>query len=101
MNEHKNIKGMIEYPKEGILSKQIFKSKALDATLFCMTGGSELSKHTSTREGLMIVIEGEGSFSLNRMRIIMKPGVVIHMDKKAAHSLKAKSNLSFALILFS
>jgi nitric oxide dioxygenase len=93
-------KKLVEYPKEGILSKEIFKTSKVDATLFCMSKGSEMSRHTSTKEGLVIVLEGKGLFSLQGKRIAMRPGVSIHMKKNAIHSLKAKENTSFVLILF-
>lgn len=96
----KNIKELIEYPKEGILSKILFKNNKLDATLFCMSKGSELSKHTSTKQAIIFVIEGEGLFNLEGEKIEMKPSVFISMKKNAVHSLKAKENLSFILSLF-
>ncbi|MFH1229123.1 MAG: cupin domain-containing protein [Candidatus Aenigmatarchaeota archaeon] len=100
MENSRNIKNMIEYPKEGILSKELFKTSKVDMTLFCMSRGSEMSKHTSTKEGLIIVLEGNGMFNLQGERIAMRPGISIRMKKNAVHSLKAKENTSFVLILF-
>jgi len=96
----KNIKELIEYPKEGILSKALVKNNKIDAALFCMSRGSELSEHTSAKQAIVFVIEGEGLFNLEGEKIGMKPGVFISMRKNAAHSLKAKENLSFMLSLF-
>jgi quercetin dioxygenase-like cupin family protein len=64
-----------------------------------MCKGSELSKHTSTKEAFVFVLEGEGIFTLKSKKIKMKKGVLIHMDKKAVHALSAKKNTSFLLIL--
>ncbi len=90
---------LIEYPKSGILSKVILKSESKDVTLFCMSKGSELSEHTSTKEGFVYVLEGNGTFVLKGKKIAMKEGVLIHMEKNAKHSLKAKSNTTFLLTL--
>lgn len=90
---------LIEYPKSGILSKVLLKSAKGDTTLFCMSKGSELSEHTSTKEGFVLVIEGEGIFTLKGKKIKMKKNVLIHMNKKEIHSLKAMKNTSFLLIL--
>jgi len=94
-----NIKKLIEYPKTGIISKDIFKSKSENISLFCMAAGSELSEHTSTKKAFVYVIEGEGIFNLGNKRIKMNPGILISMKNNEVHSLKAIKNTSFILIL--
>lgn len=95
----KNIKQMIEYPKQGILTKEIFENLKLDITLFCMAKDSKISGHTSTKQGFVYVLEGKGVFTLKGQDIEMSPGVFIHMDKNKVHSLKAFENTSFILTL--
>lgn len=95
----KNLKELIEYPREGILSKEIIKNK-LNVTLFCMAEGTEISEHTSTKEGFVFVLEGKGVFNLEGEDIEMLPGVFISMKKNAVHSLKAEENTAFLLVLF-
>ena len=95
----KNITKLIEYPEKGIISKTLFKSKSVDATLFCMAKGVDMSEHTSTRQAIVYVVEGDGIFNLEGKKIEMKPGVIINMKENAIHSLKANKNTSFILIL--
>lgn len=95
----KNIKKMIEYPDEGILSKEIVKNDKFDVTLFCMAKGKAISEHTSTKAGYVYVLEGKGTFNLKSEKIIMKPGVFIYMNANDVHSLKAEENTSFILTL--
>ena len=95
----KNILSMIEYPREGILSKEIVKTSQLNVTLFCMAKDSELSEHTSTKEGTVYVLEGDGVFNLEGKDIVMKSGVLIHMNSNAVHSIIVKENTSFILTL--
>ena len=95
----KNIIDLIEYPKQGILSKKLIDNENLEVTLFCMTSGTEMSEHTSTKKGIIYVIEGRGAFNLKGKDIKMEKGVIIYMDKNAVHSLKAEENTSFLLIL--
>lgn len=99
-NNWKNIRKMIEYPRSGILSKEIIKNDKIDVSLFCMAKETALSEHTSTREGMVFVLEGEGIFNLESKDIEMTAGIMIHMKKNAAHSLKAEKNTAFVLILF-
>ncbi|MDD5022802.1 MAG: cupin domain-containing protein [Candidatus ainarchaeum sp.] len=99
MNLIKNINKMIHYSEDGILSKSILKEEKMDVTLFCMAKGTKLSEHTSTRKGLVHVLEGKGIFYLEGKKIEMTPGVLIFMKENAVHSLKAEKNTSFILIL--
>ena len=99
MNSSKDVKHLIDYSKEGILSKEIIRQENLDVTLFCMAKGTQLSEHTSTKEGFVYVLEGKGIFRLEGKDVVMKEGVFISMDKNAKHSLKANENTSFILSL--
>ena len=96
----KNIKKLIEYSKEGIISKKIFIKDNLDISLFCMAKKTKISEHSSTKQGFIYIIEGKGIFNLKGKEIQMLPGVFIYMDKNAIHSLKANENTSFILYLF-
>ena len=69
MNIDKNTLEMIEYPKEGVLSKEIVKNKRIACTLFCMASGTEISEHTSTKQGIIYVIEEKGIFNLEGKEI--------------------------------
>ena len=96
--ENKNIKELIEYSSDGIISKEIARDK-MNVSLFCMASGTEISEHTSTKQGIVYVVEGNGIFNLEGKEISMKPGTLIFMKENAVHSLKAKENTSFILAL--
>jgi len=100
MNLSKNILKMVEYSSQGILSKEILKNEKIDCTLFCMASGTEISEHTSTKQGIVYVIQGKGVFNLQGKGIEMHEGIFIHMKENVVHSLKAEENTSFVLILF-
>ena len=95
----KNILELIEYPEKGVLSKRLSEIDKLDVSLFCMSKGTDISDHTSTKQVFVYVIEGEGIFNLEGKDIEMKPGVMIFMKENAVHSLEAKENTSFILSL--
>lgn len=95
----KQIKEMIEYPQEGVLSKEIEKTDKMDVSLFCMAGGTEMGEHTSTKQGFVHVVEGKGTFNLEGEDIEMVPGKFIFMKENAKHSLKAEENTAFILTL--
>lgn len=90
---------MIEYPAQGILSKVIEKNQKMNITLFCMAEGTDIGAHTSTKQGFVYVIEGDGIFTLEGTDIPMEAGRYIYMEENAVHSLKANKNTSFLLVL--
>ena len=94
-----NVIDLISYSKGGIVSKIIFKGGKNQVTLFCMAAGTDISEHTSTKEGYLYVLEGQGTFNLSGKDIQMKAGVIINITKNAKHSLKAEKNTSYLLFL--
>ena len=98
-NKWKNVREMINYSNGGIMSKVIEKDDIGNVTLFSMSKETEISEHTSTKPGYVYVIEGEGIFNLEGEEIHMKPGVLIFMGANAKHSLSAKEDTTFILIL--
>ena len=95
----KNIQKIINYSEGGIISKVLNSTSKNNVTLFCMAKGTEMTEHTSTREGLIYVVEGKGTFNLEGEDITMLPIVFISMKKNAVHSLKAEENTTFILLL--
>lgn len=98
--QNQNLKSLIKYPKKGILSEEIFKDDKLEGSLFCMSQGSEMSEHTSTKKAIVHVLEGKGIFNLEGKDIEMKSGEIIIMKENARHSLKAQENTAFLLWLW-
>ncbi|MBT4174263.1 cupin domain-containing protein [archaeon] len=98
-NKWKNVSEIINYSDEGIISKVIEKNDVGDVTLFSMSKKTEIGEHTSTKAGYVYVVEGDGIFNLEGEEIHMKPGVLIFMSANAKHSLCAKEDTSFILIL--
>ena len=98
-NMNEQINELIDYSKRGILSKVIIKNDKMNVTLFCMAENTEISEHTSTKQGFVYVIEGKGIFTLEEKKIEMLPGVFIQMNENQVHSIQAQANTSFMLVL--
>ncbi|MFA6142261.1 MAG: cupin domain-containing protein [Candidatus Omnitrophota bacterium] len=96
----RDLNKLMEFPKEGIFSTVIAKGELSDHTLMCLKKGTDISKHTSAREGVVTVLKGEGTFILFDKSIKMKPGVFIFMPKNAPHSLSANEDLAILLSLY-
>lgn len=99
MGQGEKVGSSIDYSEGGVLSKVIAKMGQGQVTLFCMAAGTNISEHTSTKEGFVYVVEGKGVFNLEGEEIEMLPKVLISMKAEAKHSLKAEENTSFLLFL--
>ncbi len=94
-----DLEKMMEFPREGVFSKVLVKTAKSNHTLMCLAKGSDISEHTSTREGVVTVLKGTGIFTLFGKDIAMKPGVFIFMPADAPHALSASDDLAFLLSL--
>jgi quercetin dioxygenase-like cupin family protein len=95
----KNLNELMQFPKEGIFSTVLAKSEIYNYTLMCLAEGTDMDEHTSTKNGVVQVLKGKGTFTLFDKEIEMKPGMFIFMPKDAPHSLKAQEDLAILLCL--
>jgi quercetin dioxygenase-like cupin family protein len=94
-----DLEKMMEFPRAGVFSKVLFKTRDSNHTLMCLAKGSDISWHTSTREAAVTVLKGKGTFSLRRRKIRLKPGVFIFLPPNAPHALTASEDLAILLSL--
>lgn len=94
-----SLNNLIEYPETGILSKVFVKDDHSQQNLFCLAAGTTLEEHTSTKNATVMVIEGEGTLTLNGENITLTPRVLVYMPANAPHALEATTNLAFWLVL--
>jgi len=95
----RNLNEIMQFPKEGIFSTVLAKSDIYNYTLMCLAKGTDMDEHTSTKNGVVQVLKGKGTFTLFDKEIEMKPGIFIFMPKDAPHSLKADEDLAILLCL--
>jgi len=108
MSDEKELKGfskdlseLMKFPKEGIYSTVLTRSDNYNYTLMCLSAGTDIDEHTSTKVGVVQVLKGKGTFKLFDKDIEMKEGVFIFMPENAPHSLKADEDLAILLCLTS
>jgi len=97
--KHLELPKHIRFSKGGIVSKIIWKGGRAEVTLFCLSKGTTMSEHASSREAHILILKGKGIFNLGPKVVAMKPGVMISMPPKMKHALKATGNLAFMLML--
>lgn len=94
-----NLLKEVQFPAKGIFSKVISKSSNYSFTLMCLSKGTDIDTHTSTKNGCVYVLKGKGIFRLFEKNIVMEEGVCIFMPANAPHSLKADQDLAILLSL--
>lgn len=94
-----NLPDLIKYPASGIGKKILLQDNNCQVNLMCLTAGKIIPEHTSSRNAIVTVIEGQGNLNLEGRDISLIPGVLVFMPANAPHALQADTNLAFTLTL--
>lgn len=95
----KDLPSLFNFTAGGIYSTVIAKSPTYSYTLLCLSKGTGLDEHTSTKTGLVYVLKGSGVFKLEGKDITLREGIAVFMPKDAAHSVTASEDLALLLCL--
>jgi quercetin dioxygenase-like cupin family protein len=94
-----SLRGEIEVPRNGILSRTVHDDERLTLTLFGFDTGHELTEHTSSRAAVIEVIDGTADITLDGETIAAGPGAWISMPPGMRHAIVATTPLVMALTL--
>lgn len=94
-----NLEGMIEFAKDGIVSKTLVDQPHIQVGLFCMASGQRLSRHTSSHPATILVVQGRGEVELGSQRHVVTPNSWIYMPANTPHAVKADDHFVFLLTL--
>jgi len=79
-----SLKDMIEFARDGIVSKTVLKATDKEVSLFCMAAGQSLSSHTSSFPAIIHVLRGKGEVTLANKRYEAKPNAwFLHASQPA------------------
>ncbi len=95
-----DLESLIEFPRDGIVSKTILKTTGKDVTLFCMSSGQLLSSHTASYPAIIHVLQGKGEVTLAKKKYEAKPNSWFYMPANLSHAIKSTENFVFLLTLF-
>lgn len=95
-----NITNNVDYSPGSIISKIIFKNNNLQITLFAVSNGESFEKHTTSKEAIVHILDGEGEFYLNESWQAFKNGDYFYMPASLVHAIQAKTNFKFLLYQF-
>ncbi len=84
---------------ESILSRSLLKSDKLQATLFGIAPGQELTEHTSSHPAIMHFLDGEAEITLGSEHKTVQAGSWAFMQPNLPHSLKAITPVTMLLLM--
>jgi quercetin dioxygenase-like cupin family protein len=96
----KNLEDMIEFAKDGIVSKVVAEIEDNEVSLFCMATGQQLSTHSASFPAVIHILQGKGKITLGKEVYEAKPNSWISIPKNLPHAVKATENFVFLLTLF-
>lgn len=94
-----NLETMIEFAKEGIVSKTFLDRPDLKMILFCMAKGQSLSEHTASMPASIHVIRGKAMIILEEKKYEAVPNTWIYMPAELKHAIDALEDFVFLLTL--
>lgn len=95
-----NFEDMIEFAKDGIVSKTLVKTVGREVSLFCMSTGQTISTHRSNFPAIIHVLQGHGEVALADQKYEAKSNSWFYMPANLPHAIHATDNLVFLLTLF-
>jgi len=97
---HSNLDDMVDFAKDGIVSKVVAKVVGAEFSLFCMYAGQSISSHASSFPAILHVLRGVGNVTLGNKRHDAKPNAWFYMPPRLPHAIRATENLVFLLAVF-
>jgi len=95
-----NLEDMIEFAKDGIVSKTLVRAVGREISLFCMSAGQTISTHRSSFPAIIHVLQGKGEVTLASEKYEARPNAWFYMPANLPHAIRATENLVFLLTLF-
>lgn len=89
----------LDAPAESIVSRTVYNGEGVRIVLFAFAPGQELTEHTSTREALIHMLDGEAMITLGDERVAARAGTLIRMAPNLPHSVQAQSPVRMLLTM--
>ncbi len=84
-----NVRELIEYATDSVVSKTLIDTKAGTVTLFAFDKAQGLSEHTAPFDAMVQIVEGETAITIGGNTTNVSEGQMIIMPANIPHALKA------------
>lgn len=99
INKIISLNALIEYSKDSIISKVIYKNKHIILTLFSLDKGQSISEHITPFDALVQIIDGAAHITIGGETKILTANESIIMPANVPHALFAKKAYKMLLIM--
>jgi quercetin dioxygenase-like cupin family protein len=97
--EATNLKDLIDYQADSVVSRTIIDRQAGTITLFAFDNGQGLSEHTAPYDALFYIIEGEAEVTINSKPLNLKQGEITIMPANQPHAITAVTKFKMLLVM--
>jgi quercetin dioxygenase-like cupin family protein len=94
-----DIKTLVDYSVDSIVSKTLIDTKAGTITLFAFDLGQGLSEHTAPYDTIVQIIDGDAEITIGGNAIRASAGNMVVMPANIPHALKAIKRFKMLLTM--
>jgi quercetin dioxygenase-like cupin family protein len=94
-----DLKKLIEYGKDSIVSRTIAERKTGTLTVFAFDKDQGLSEHSAPFDAIVQVIDGTGEFIIGGKPVKASAGDILIMPAKIPHAVKAVKKFKMLLTM--
>ncbi len=87
-----NIQDISNRPFDGLKVEKLLKNNQVETLMIMIEQGHELPNHTTSKEALLIMHQGEAVFYINQQEILLTSGITFTIPVNQVHSVKAKKD---------
>jgi quercetin dioxygenase-like cupin family protein len=94
-----DVKTLVEYSANSIVSKTLIDTKAGTITLFSFDAGQGLSEHTAPYDAVVQIVEGEAEITIGGNAVPASAGNMVIMPANIPHALQATTRFKMLLTM--
>ena len=94
-----DVKTLVEYSANSIVSKTLIDTKAGTITLFSFDEGQGLSDHTAPYDAVVQIVDGEAEITIGGNAIDASEGNIVVMPANVPHALQATKRFKMLLTM--
>jgi len=99
LGKPQDLKGLIEYSADSIVSKTILDKPVGTITLFAFDRGQKLSEHTAPYDAVVHVLDGRSQITIGGKNQSVSEGQIIIMPANVPHAVNAEERFKMLLTM--
>ncbi len=97
LGKNKDLKELVEYSKDSVVSKTILDKPTGTITLFAFDKGQKLSEHTTPYDAVVQILDGRAKLTIGGENVEVFAGQIIIMPGNVPHAVVAEEKFKMLL----